>query len=182
MSRLQVRRTMKRGLKQLLTALDLYESPAPSPPEPVPPPLPQPTPSPGDGDWGTPEQDWKAQFEQALAELEEEESLDDVADAPIPSPNETGAGPSTDGALPALTVDEVQSVLDEMVRPALQADGGDITLVKVENNDVYVALVGACQSCPSSIMTMKMGVEQLLHDTFPQMGALIQVGAGAPSY
>ena len=50
----------------------------------------------------------------------------------------------------------------DMVRPALQGDGGDITLIKIENNDIYVRLVGACNTCPSSIMTMKMGVEALL--------------------
>jgi Fe-S cluster biogenesis protein NfuA len=65
--------------------------------------------------------------------------------------------------------------MDEMVRPALQGDGGDITLIKVENNDVYVKLVGSCSTCPSSIMTMKMGVEALLKEEFPAMGQLIQV-------
>lgn len=74
-----------------------------------------------------------------------------------------------------LTMENVEEVLDEMVRPALNADGGDITLIEIKDNDVYVKLVGACSSCPSSIMTMKMGVERLLQDEFPQMGELIQV-------
>jgi Fe-S cluster biogenesis protein NfuA len=74
-----------------------------------------------------------------------------------------------------LTMENVEDVLDEMVRPALNADGGDITLIEIKGNDVYVKLVGACSSCPSSIMTMKMGVERLLQDEFPQMGELIQV-------
>lgn len=75
----------------------------------------------------------------------------------------------------ALTRDNVEAVLDEMVRPALNADGGDIHLLDVRDNDVYVKLVGACSTCPSSIMTMKMGVERLLQDEFPSMGELIQV-------
>ena len=62
-----------------------------------------------------------------------------------------------------------------MVRPALQSDGGDITLVKVEANDVYVELTGACQTCPSSIITMQMGIERLLQEEFPQFGRLIRV-------
>ena len=74
-----------------------------------------------------------------------------------------------------LTMENVEDVLDEMVRPALNADGGDITLIKIEHNDVYVKLVGACSSCPSSVMTMKMGVERLLQDEFPEMGEIIQV-------
>ncbi|HCH66256.1 MAG: hypothetical protein CL927_09315 [Deltaproteobacteria bacterium] len=61
-----------------------------------------------------------------------------------------------------------------MVRPALQGDGGDITLIKVEENDVHVRLTGACSTCPSSIMTMKMGVEALLREEFPHMRELIQ--------
>lgn len=77
-----------------------------------------------------------------------------------------------------LTMDNVQDVLDDMVRPALQSDGGDITLLKIENNDIYVKLVGACSSCPSAIMTMKMGVERLLNEEFPEMGDLIQVEGG----
>ena len=76
---------------------------------------------------------------------------------------------------PALTMAALQEIMDEMVRPALQGDGGDITLIKVENNDVYVKLVGSCSTCPSSIMTMKMGVEALLKEEFPSMGQLIQV-------
>ena len=60
------------------------------------------------------------------------------------------------------TMEAVQEILDDMVRPALQGDGGDISLLKIEDNDVYVKLVGACTTCPSSIMTMKMGVEALL--------------------
>ena len=74
-----------------------------------------------------------------------------------------------------LTLENVQSILDDMVRPALQADGGDISLLKVEDNNVYVKLVGACSSCPSSVLTMKMGVERLLQEEFPQMEKLIEM-------
>jgi Fe-S cluster biogenesis protein NfuA len=76
-----------------------------------------------------------------------------------------------------LTVQNVEEALDDLVRPALNADGGDIALVKIEDNDIYVRLVGACASCPSSIMTMRMGVERLLQDEFPDMGELISVDA-----
>jgi Fe-S cluster biogenesis protein NfuA len=83
--------------------------------------------------------------------------------------------PMDDTAGKFLTMEAVQELMDEMVRPALQGDGGDITLLKVENNDIYVKLVGSCSTCPSSIMTMKMGVEALLKEEFPMMGSLIQV-------
>jgi Fe-S cluster biogenesis protein NfuA len=48
-------------------------------------------------------------------------------------------------------------------------------LIKVEDNNIYVKLVGSCSSCPSSIMTMKMGVEALLKEEFPMMNELVQV-------
>lgn len=87
--------------------------------------------------------------------------------------------PADDTAGNPLTPESVQSILDEMVRPALQGDGGDIQFVRIEGNDVYVRLVGSCSSCPSSVMTMKMGVERLLQEEFPSMGQLIQVDDAA---
>ncbi len=93
-----------------------------------------------------------------------------VAPAPV-----APAAAQTDVVGTALTMEALQEIMDEMVRPALQGDGGDITLIKVENNDVYVKLVGSCSTCPSSIMTMKLGVEALLKEEFPSMGQLIQV-------
>lgn len=79
-----------------------------------------------------------------------------------------------------LSLEAVQDVLDDMVRPALQADGGDIDLVRIEDDDIFVRLVGSCSSCPSSIATMKMGVERLLQEEFPTMRSLVQVEDGAP--
>ena len=76
-----------------------------------------------------------------------------------------------------LTVDNVQEILDDMVRPALQGDGGDISLIKIEENNIYVKLVGACSTCPSSVMTMKMGVEALLKEEFPSMNELVDITA-----
>lgn len=92
-----------------------------------------------------------------------------------PAPAQAAPSPTDDTAGPALRLEDVQAILDEMVRPALQGDGGDITLIKVEDNNIYVKLVGSCSTCPSSIMTMKMGVEALLKEEFPAMNELIQV-------
>ncbi|MAA80002.1 MAG: hypothetical protein CL916_12175 [Deltaproteobacteria bacterium] len=74
-----------------------------------------------------------------------------------------------------LTPENVQEILDDDVRPALQMDGGDIELVKVENENIYVRLVGACSTCPSSVMTMRMGVENLLREEFPSLNELVEV-------
>jgi len=85
------------------------------------------------------------------------------------------AAPTDDTAGALLSMEAVQEILDDMVRPALQGDGGDISLLKIEDANIYVRLVGSCSSCPSSIMTMKMGVEALLKEEFPMMKDLIQV-------
>jgi Fe-S cluster biogenesis protein NfuA len=57
------------------------------------------------------------------------------------------------------------------VRPSLQADGGDIELIDVndDNGIVKVKLTGACSGCPMSTMTLKMGVEKILKQHVPEI-------------
>ncbi|MFH1328197.1 MAG: NifU family protein [Candidatus Bathyarchaeota archaeon] len=64
--------------------------------------------------------------------------------------------------------EQVEKAL-EKIRPALQADGGDIELVDVENGVVKVRLTGACGGCPMSQMTLKMGVEKALKAQIPEI-------------
>jgi Fe-S cluster biogenesis protein NfuA len=62
--------------------------------------------------------------------------------------------------------EEVEEVI-EKIRPMLQADGGDVELVGVEDGVVKVRLKGACQGCPMSQMTLQMGIEQTLKKEIP---------------
>ena len=62
--------------------------------------------------------------------------------------------------------DKVEKVLEE-IRPALQADGGDVELVGVEDGVVKVRLRGACAGCPMSQMTLQMGIEKKLKAAVP---------------
>jgi Fe-S cluster biogenesis protein NfuA len=72
-------------------------------------------------------------------------------------------------------LNEVKEVL-EMIRPALQADGGDVELVEVTDEGVVkVRLVGACGHCPMSTMTLKMGIERTLMEKVPGVKEVIQV-------
>ena len=57
----------------------------------------------------------------------------------------------------------------EKIRPALQADGGDIELIDVVDGVVKVRLTGACGGCPMSQMTLKMGVEKVLKQQVPEV-------------
>lgn len=72
-------------------------------------------------------------------------------------------------------IEEVKKVLD-MIRPALQADGGDVELVEVtEDGIVKVKLVGACGHCPMSTMTLKNGIEKTLVQKVPGVKEVIGV-------
>ena len=60
------------------------------------------------------------------------------------------------------TVDKIIEVLDTKIRPAVARDGGDIKFKSFENGVVKVQLQGSCSGCPSSVMTLKQGVQNLL--------------------
>ena len=70
--------------------------------------------------------------------------------------------------------EQVEAVL-EKVRPMLQSDGGDIELVDVADGVVSVRLTGACGACPSSTMTMKMGIERAIQQEIPEIKEVVQV-------
>ena len=70
--------------------------------------------------------------------------------------------------------DKVETALDK-IRPALQADGGDVELVGVEEGVVKVRLKGACAGCPVSEMTLKQGIERLLKDQIPEVKEVVAV-------
>jgi len=71
--------------------------------------------------------------------------------------------------------ERIQRAIED-VRPSLQADGGDIELVAVdEDGTVKVRLTGACGGCPMATMTLKMGVENYLKKTVPEVKEVVQV-------
>lgn len=63
----------------------------------------------------------------------------------------------------------------ETIRPALQADGGDIQLVAIEGDVVKVRLTGACGGCPMSSMTMTQGVEKAIKKIAPEIKRVVAV-------
>lgn len=65
-------------------------------------------------------------------------------------------------------LDKVKAALDS-IRPALQADGGDVELVGVEDGVVTVRLTGACGGCPMAALTLKEGIEQRLKELVPEV-------------
>ena len=70
--------------------------------------------------------------------------------------------------------EKVEAVLDQ-VRPALQADGGDVELVEVEEGKVSLRLKGACGGCPMAAMTLKHGIERILKEKVPEVKEVVAV-------
>ncbi|MCB1196390.1 NifU family protein [bacterium] len=75
----------------------------------------------------------------------------------------------------AISKEAVQTVLNK-IRPFLQADGGDCELVNITaDNVVQLRLVGACGTCPSAIMTMKLGIEREMRKAIPEVTSVESV-------
>jgi len=66
-------------------------------------------------------------------------------------------------------IDKINEVLDSKIRPAVARDGGDITLKSFADGVVTVELKGSCSGCPSSIMTLKQGVQNLMCHYIPEV-------------
>lgn len=64
---------------------------------------------------------------------------------------------------------KIESILDKMIRIGLQADGGDIQVIKYEDNKLYVQYEGACGSCPSAITGTLYAIESILQEHFPDI-------------
>jgi len=85
-----------------------------------------------------------------------------------------GEGPAGDGHAEhneedAEVVGQIKTLLDTRVRPAVAQDGGDITFHGFDRGVVYLHMQGACAGCPSSTLTLKMGIENLLRHYIPEV-------------
>lgn len=70
--------------------------------------------------------------------------------------------------------DKVEAALGK-IRPVLQADGGDVELVDVNDGVVSVKLTGACDGCPMATMTLKTGIERVLKGEIPEIKEVVAV-------
>ena len=92
-------------------------------------------------------------------------------DTGIDSSDDTGIDSSGNAGIDMAKVEEVI----EIMRPAIQADGGDIELIGVDDSGVVtVELQGACVSCPASTVTMKAGIERIMKDRVEGVTAVVQ--------
>ena len=70
--------------------------------------------------------------------------------------------------------EKVEAVLTK-VRPALQADGGDVELIDVNEGVVSLKLKGACAGCPMATMTLRQGIERVLREQIPEIKEVVAV-------
>ena len=70
---------------------------------------------------------------------------------------------------------KIKDILDKEIRPAVAMDGGDIVFERFENGTVYLFLQGSCAGCPSSTMTLKMGIETRLREAIPEVQEVVSV-------
>ena len=95
-----------------------------------------------------------------------------IAEATVADSGDTDGN----GGAPAVDVDlDVLNETLEYIRPALQADGGDLILLGVEGPRVTLQLVGACGGCPMSTMTLTAGIERILRDRVPGVEEVVAI-------
>jgi Fe-S cluster biogenesis protein NfuA len=70
---------------------------------------------------------------------------------------------------------QIEKLFDEMVRPALAAHGGNIELIDIDNNKIFVKMSGGCQGCASSTATLKDGVERLVKQNYPEIQEIVDL-------
>ncbi len=115
------------------------------------------------------DQDWQQMKPQVLAAMMQHFSsgapiLMEGADVPASGPKEAEVAPED-----AKLVEQIKVLLDEKIRPAVAQDGGDIIFHDYKEGIVFLHLQGACAGCPSSTMTLKQGIENLLRYYIPEI-------------
>ncbi len=93
---------------------------------------------------------------------------DFIAASPARTASQRATPPSTSAPEGSLE-EQIQAVLDTY-RPTLYMDGGDVELVGVDEDGIaHIRMLGACIDCPISLLTMKLGIQRLLKEHFPEI-------------
>lgn len=94
----------------------------------------------------------------------------------LPTPKKVETPVAAPSANDAEVIAKIMGALDEYVRPAVEQDGGAITFRSFENGTVNVLLQGSCSGCPSSTVTLKNGIENLLTRMIPEVKEVVAIG------
>jgi Fe-S cluster biogenesis protein NfuA len=91
---------------------------------------------------------------------------------PVVSADWKPAAPGTGGGA---VEERIRAILDSEIRPAVAQDGGDVLLDRYEDGVAYLNMHGSCSGCPSSTMTLKMGIESRLRELVPEVVEVVAV-------
>lgn len=122
-----------------------------------------------------PGQDWKHVKPMVLAAIMDHYMAGlPVVDVAARAPEAAGADPSDYTGETAEIVREICELIETRVRPAVAQDGGDITFQRfdAETGIVHLSMRGACAGCPSSTLTLKQGIENMLRTYVPEVTAV----------
>ncbi len=117
--------------------------------------------------------DWLMGNEEAVSFIPE--SLPVAEDSAEDSPEREAKLKDLENAVPTELDDQIKILLDEFVRPAVEQDGGAIDFRAFKDGKVYVELKGACNGCPSSMQTLKGGIEGLLKSKLEEVEEVVAV-------
>lgn len=70
---------------------------------------------------------------------------------------------------------QVEKFFDDKIRPSLAAHGGNVELIDIDNDQIFIRLSGGCQGCSSSGVTLKDGIERLLKQKFPDIVGVVDL-------
>lgn len=72
-------------------------------------------------------------------------------------------------------IKQIEKLFDSQIRPALAQHGGNVEVIDIDNNKLFVKFYGGCQGCSSSKATLKGGIEQLIKQNFPEIEEVVDV-------
>ncbi|MFZ4713909.1 MAG: NifU family protein [Bacteriovoracaceae bacterium] len=72
-------------------------------------------------------------------------------------------------------IHKIEKLFNDQIRPALAAHGGNVEVIDVDNNKLYLRMVGGCQGCSSSTATLRDGIQTLVKQNFPDIVEIIDV-------
>lgn len=114
--------------------------------------------------------EWDALNDAVMATLDAHLGSNEPVIAPG-ALEEMGSAPASG----SVVEERIRQILDLEIRPAVMQDGGDITLDRFENGVAYLHMRGSCSGCPSSTMTLKMGIENRLREVVPEVVEVVPV-------
>lgn len=113
------------------------------------------------------EGEWDELNDHVMSTLDQHLSADEPVVSPTWQPPVTASGTDVEN--------RIREILDAEIRPAVAQDGGDVLLDRFEGGVAYLQMHGSCSGCPSSTMTLKMGIESRLRELVPEVVEVVSV-------